>query len=780
MSAVQDALSNPDGKHIDYHLDIYQNGQLTEIIGRHAWEAVNDPAIADDVNIRTDDNGLTIAAAPYYTPPSHFGSDIRRACSRYWNLQVYDDYDNGPWYNPSYNHKGTIRTIIGDAATVNRFGFVAPYSMMLDNVDVMLEFRVELVGLINNGAAERARIKAPMAKYLYADISIQDEGGNIIGTSVAAGGLEGFNHYKASGFKAQLIASKRYFVVVAFRKPVASDFPYSREAQSYNISLDGRCYVYPEIDSPNNVLFVPVSANFGFEFGGQKNFLQNGTAWRTISLDESPTDIQYSIKDKVPTVNGGTLSVRLYSTNDDALAAIAGITGWIDQGLVSDGDTITTTDRHFRLRFDLTATTNQYDAPFIEYISVNAAGSPLVYSTSTEIIYDTNGIMLARSIPTLSKVNYSLGAISQDAISAIDGKTTCSILGDNRSGDLFSLPPKARCRLRTSVRGVEGSDIITQGEIEDIKVRDGYVDVVFIDSASIGKDAKVPQHKHPTYDPNKTYNAGDTCSLNAVGYRANTTVTGIAPPSAEWNNIGTVWVNKLYPSGTHLVDIALDIIQNEVNIPDRFIHHSSFGIIKNMYPARTITSTLIFDKQISTKDLTNQIAILLESYWTRIDGKLALVPDGRIQDGSTATINANDISKVTAGLQLQSEVNTVIIANGYANGTYNDAVVHVDSALLLKHKNRIIVKQLNDRFGLPIAELETVAANYVARRNGGRLRVKCDRHIKHNKLNNGDVVTLELSSTNVNEAIAGTRTMMVEQNVPRGDSGSITMIEVKV
>ena len=811
MANIYEAIANPDGRTFNYLMDVFLSDAQHTIKGKYQWTATDDVAAQNDANAYIN-NGATIDAGAYYSPPSLSGS-LYKVFGGIYEVYVKDNfhYDTksflGVTYSSTYVHDSTTYQVLNDTGLSIAIPFKSTSQKRIDGFDLSLEAIVSHTTILY--ASTQTQLNALFIKVLGSgSIYIAGKDGKPIGNTYKIAHVQPTPQVvNVRGLAANVIAGD-YYIVISFNKPQTSEYPYDR-GSSYSAAIRINAYVQDalgDVDMQaivytpsivNNILYrqaapvvngkqPPVASSpsyttvKAFNLYGWRSFKATADVYRSINFTSAITDVMYYEKSSVPI--GTSVTTTLYSTNDPNLLSNPSMAGWTNHGTVVDGQVVTSTDTYWRIHIHLTSNAAQDLAPFIESVTLDAGGKPTVYSKYAEYII-VDGVKIGATVPIIHKVRHSNSALDFKTGNIISGKTVVSLLADDRASDVLTYPLKTRVSVRLSEKDGDGSDILlVNGRIDNIKVNGDFVDVYISNTPAVSHKAKVPKDKYAPYDGAKTYAVGDTCYSGTNAYRAIAQTTGNAPPNATyWYDMGTVSVVKQYAAGTHLADIVWDILANEINIPDRFLNKDTFNAVKTRYPLRKLKAALTVDKQVSAQTFLADALKILECGMAG-DNEIRLVPEALLSDNIDMVITTAMLDNIRLDTKIIDEVDTVLVRTDYNGTDYLSGMTVTDFALYQKHKNEPVVDTIDDRFGIAQTELQVVAENIINRNKGGRLQVTANRSMQLDYLPIGAMIRLELQAgKGVPVGIAGTYIMQVIKNQPNDNySGDIVLREVKI
>ena len=238
-----------------------------------------------------------------------------------------------------------------------------------------------------------------------------------------------------------------------------------------------------------------------------------------------------------------------------------------------------------------------------------------------------------------------------------------------------------------------------------------------------------------------------------LALQANTGVTPGTDP-ATWQQLNSPFRPLAYdaahhPQGRdwHLAEIAEDLLRNQLGIPSWRLDLAALQALPVVAPAKTCTGRTL-ERPVKVRRLLEELAWLMEGWWTERDGKIAFVPEpapGQAQP--VAEITPDDLAE---GLQVRmgwrEAKNVCVILTGWTptqgdQGYFAEAVTTADAAAIAA-RGRELVHVFRDYWGVQQTELQAIADRFVQRWANGRMRVRCTVSLRHMGLEPGDVVRL--------------------------------------
>jgi len=582
----------------------------------------------------------------------------------------------------------------------------------------------------------------------FVDAQTGSQIGQTISLSLPAGAS---GVYTLTGFATLLYRGRRYFFEIDFQRPDLYAYTAPQGSTStYTIAIEARG-ITGATAAPQ--WRIPMPSGGDILLAGREGYQPSGVAWRTLDVGEVPTtDGTITWVDTVPA--GTALQIELWHTNDPALAAQAGTAGWTYHGVVQSGDTIPAA-RYWRAKISLTATAAHDDTPELSALSIIYYRDPVVLGTHVQAVPLTSGGTVAQCAPGLDGISASARSLEPQLKQQMIGRMTCTLGPEPEVQDMMSKPLRGkRAQIRIGLLGVPDTLAIHDGIIRDAAWHGQRWQLTIHDAIELAS-ARAPNRRWPAWDAATAYQAGDIVSYQGKGWLALQANTGVMPGSDPtiWQQYGPVWKELDYTTATnagaywHLADIAYDLLANAINLPSERIDKASIDAIKALRPG-VVSQGARITRPVEVRTLLQEIAWLLEAYWTERDGQIAIIPEPDATAAPVEVIGPDDIAE---GLQYRSgwaeEKNEVLILTGMTIGAdaqpqdFSDGIVAFDAAAIVE-ADAVLSQTFRDRWNVPSAELQAIATRFVQRWVGGRRRVRLRASIRLMALEPGDVVLL--------------------------------------
>lgn len=762
---LQEAFNNPDGHTLTQFLDIWDGVRNeAEVNTKAEWDAVNDPTAAPtyawdgtkyvktphalDVNVTTEDNkgaiqlssGATVAApAPVNWVLAYYTT---------WGALVHDVWHNHK-YSGSYVHDRTESTVIDSLNLTKDFPFTASATTLIDGFNI----RFHKTWDDGRGIGGEIGMKAESEKL---QISILNAVGEQVGNVVELIAIrDTLTTTLITGLGASVRNGSSYVLRIRSFEPPLSGLQHKVGGDAFPI-MTNTVWVHEMTGTaawklPINDVFEVghgYAANtIGYDLAGKEGYQATGSFYRSFVLDSPPTaDGEIIFRDVVP--SGTSYVATLYHTSSKALYDVAGVTGWTSSGVVVDGDVLAAaTNLYIRLHVTMAANPANDETPSIERIAVRFSSTPLTIGTVNEVADEAlnNGIINITSIAALDSVTSKGASINPSAVGIIDGITKCKLLPEPEVHALIDLPKGRHCRHRRGVLGISDTITTTEGSLLDVSWNGMTYDLQFEDTVMISKDAKFPKDKADVYNAATTYDINVYVAFGRRRWKSLAgSNTGNQPDISPtwWLDSGTVWTDVLYTSGTHLIDILLDIIKNHLNIPDRAISFDSFDKVKALYPLRTIIKNRLIDSPISIKEATQELAFLLESHFVKIEGKIALIAEPPTTASTIDDILVGDIVSFKYRRGRQELKNIAIFETDYEAGVAYDGVAEINQPSITETEQWNVFSFI-DKWNMDKAELSARALSYVNKHKDGRALIEMTGHIRLSTIPIGSPVLVD-------------------------------------
>ena len=527
-----------------------------------------------------------------------------------------------------------------------------------------------------------------------------------------------------------------------------------------------------------------------FALGGLKGHQPSGYFSRAIDVGEVPIVAgELSFSDRVPALTAMTILV--YYTDSAAVYAEAATTNWTYFGVGVSGMEV---PAHQYWRFEIFMASNAPDndfTPELLSIGVSFRGLPKTFGTRLEyasVASQLFGFAVPMTLPlvgepvgvnvkqwvgsaSLRALNTATSQLSPNFQASMLGKYSITLAPEPEVHNLMAYPLRGRDgRIRFGYEG-ETTVKIFEGIFSDMQYSKGSYTLTLVDDMDLSK-IEVPNTKvGAAYVATTTYNISDIVTFDGNGYSAlQNGIVGVDPDSdgTKWQDIGTVWLNVVYTTATnggtpwHLADIAADLISNQLNLLSQRIDYSSLEAVKLALPNRT--GSRIISKPESVQGMLADLAFLLESQWAMKDGKVSLIKEPAADALSQYTISGEIIKEGSLSYRRgwRDVKNQVLIFSGY-DGVGNGSSAFsegeaVANATSIEEFGDVYMDVFEDKWNMPVAEVQALATNYVNKWADGRRVVMCSTSYNPIQVEVGDVVTVD------------------SNQLPQGDAGAFKMM----
>jgi len=590
---------------------------------------------------------------------------------------------------------------------------------------------------------------ATYAKIRFLDAQSKKQIGNMVQVYLAAGAA--FAPMNITGFSSFLIRGRAYYFEVDYVRPDLNAYTAPQQGSaSYSVVLQ----IGGVVSATTTVAWrIPVGGGTYIIMAGREGYQASGVAWRTLDVGSVPSvSGVMTYVDKVPA--GTSLTVEAWYTNDPALAAVSGVTGWTSHGVVVSGDTIPAA-QYWRVKISMTSTTGNDDTPEISALSVSYYGDPFLFGTHLQAVPLTTGGTVTQASLGLSGISTSSSAIEPQLKKQMVGRMTSTLAPEPEVDSLANMPLRGhRAQIRIGYNNVPDTLALMDGIVRDVAWGGGHYSLTINDALEMA-DAQAPNTRWPLWDVAVAYLSGDIVAYNGKGWLALKNNTGVAPGSdpTTWQEYGSVWKELDYTPASnggvdwHLCDIVKDLLTNAINLPAQKLDLASVDAVKVLRPNMTSSGRRITRPE-KARTLLDELAWLLEAQWVERDGLLTLLPD---PDANTVPVDVIGPDDIAEGLQFrygQAEAkNEALILTGYTGqggndpGQFSDGIAAVD-AQSITDLDAVLTHQFQDKWNVPQSELTRIATNYVTRWAYGRKRVRVKVTLRMMALEPGDVVTL--------------------------------------
>lgn len=582
-----------------------------------------------------------------------------------------------------------------------------------------------------------------------------------------------------AGFAANLVRGRKYILRVSYTTPAASLKLSAAGAGFLNVLLTvggfhiasipalWRIPMGVAINNPNYLLSLLWGAPQSpmiypcIPMGGRTSYQAAGTAYRSLDVcaNNMPAPTANGIFSYVDLIAAGTtLSIDAWATDNRALYLATGIAGWTAIGRMTSGQSVPPY-RYWRFRINLRSNAQNDDTPRLQNISVSYMQPPILLGTHAQAVsFPASGNAYhATAIKAINAVSSSTAALDSQAKTIMTGKLTLELAPEPIVEQLFAHYLRGkRVVLRAGYADIPDTVLYYDGIIRDIAFAGGKYTLTIQDPIELA-DVSVPRHHWPAFDNKKGYASGIKVMFNDKAYQTLQLIPAPISPvilqtpddpsvSTLWQAAPSIWQDIAYLPNTHLCDAAADLLQNQINLADEKIDLASLNEVQAQYPNR-LTQGRDIAQPTKAIDLLSEIAWLTDSFWLMKEGRLSLIAEAQSTDAPVMYLTPHDIKE---GLQYRrgwAELkNEVLIFTGWTGGaTSNDqyrqaiGIADADSAA---NYNMVAVQEFQDKWNVPLPELNLIAQAFLTRWKNGRRIVRIDCAMRTLPLECGDVVEL--------------------------------------
>lgn len=731
-----------------------------------------DPASVSDVSVQVLADTAELMLAPGAAAPlNQTTTPLPAAYSSEWRMSVTDNYywqGHGYFYSATYQHVSYITKQLANQTPI-AIPFTASGSCTVNDIRLQLGNTTlgtatpmpdaavgnSVAGVFANIAAAPAIMAGGSPQALTAYLRFVDVGtNNQVGNSIAIAmtGTEPMTTRVISGFSAALSKGTRYALEVSYTTPTPAALGY---AQCVAVQYFARVVVGGFSLSGIPPLWgVPLAAGGGgIPMGGVEGYQPGGIAWRSLDVcaHGSPAPTGYgtiSVSDVVPAQT--TLAVFAWATNNAALYAAAGVSGWVSIGQVQSGDAAAPY-RYWRFKLMMISTPARDDTPRLDGLSVSYTTQPVVLGTHAQAVKipDHANTYTATAIKALNKLTSSTSALEPKLKTIMVGQFTLELSPEPAVLGLFSRPLRGkRVLIRAGYADVAETMLYADCIVRDLAYSGGRYILTILDPLELA-DVSIPRNRWAAWVSTTAYAAGTTVTFGNKSYLALSANTGTQPDlfPAVWQDAGSVYVKISYPNGMHLCDVAADALTNQVNIPSERLDQASLDTVKALRPNRQTTGRNLANPEKAI-DILSDIAWLTESYWTMRGGKLALIAEASATAAPVMTITPDDIKETLnyrrgwADMKNECLIFTQYLGTGQGNEQYQNAIGVADATSIADYA-LTAVHEFKDKWNLPAYVLTYIASQFVARWKNGRRIVRVDASMRLLPIETGEVVLLK-------------------------------------
>jgi len=635
----------------------------------------------------------------------------------------------------TYKHQSTGRTV-----TSGELGRQMPFKATLTAIVDAVTVRMSIAGTTTGKAT----------------VYITDNANNPISQKITVTVAQTDSDVAITGLNAAIVAGRHYSLVIVADPIPNSMMPgvhHSSTPSTYTQTLN-----ITEYQLAAAPWVITTAQGMGFPIGGTAGYAATGSAYRSLDVGSVPAvagTIQIVAYDS-PLY---PLVIDMYSTNDPALFAVGGVTGWTAQLGVQSGDAIPAA-RYFRFHIQMSSNANQDIAPALDAINLYFDGAETIFTTRAQRIDYVDGSQGVSGVPVVHDMGSISSQLTNKAASVFAGKIQVHINNEPRSLALLNDAPPPIGR---PVHINFGYDVLVDrvnifnGTIDDVRYTPDKLTLMISDSITLA-DISIPRKdSYPAWDAAADYAIGALVTHKFFTYKALSANGATTANSAAPDASPTVWQQLTFPKvydtftnggvAWHLVDIIIDILRNDINIPDSRINFASLQRLKALRVGYTGTRTLIKPEKALT--LLGELAWLLEAQWVQLSGGISLVPEHKVGDpipSHAPHINDNDIGVGSFSYRRgwKELVNECVIMTQWDGTNFNSVTAYAD-ATSVSTLRKVQQEVGHDKWMMPPAILDQIAAHVVARKNQARRIISIATNGKHLRLECGDIVTFESS-----------------------------------
>jgi len=725
--SMQAILSNSNGLTpvIDVSLPLNTSG-IASLSSQSQMLGLNDVAAVSDVNVDAARQAgqLTLAAGSYHaaqtaTAPFPLSSSVT--------------------YEISVIAKATYDIISLDGISIAPTpGFYR--TVKKTGLDIIIPFTARLTGVIDeisiglsmSGNAATGKLKISILDALDNVVSMEINVSSIVSkvTSKTVTGLSA-KIVNGAGYKLKVSAVPPDKTLLAGPAAYAPAIIY---AQTLTVS---RTIIANGIWDINTD-----AAGVGFHIGGRGGYQATGSAYRSLDAGSVPTQ-QGTIEITAVDSASYPLVIDAYYTADAALFTSSSVVGWTKIAAITSGMTVPPS-RYWRFHIQLTANASLDVAPILDAIKLMFFGKPMVLSNMPVAASD--------SAPVLHNIGSLASQLTNKANSVFQGRINAQVAYESRSlplldNNIVGNPVTISLGFSQHPDRIE----VFKGSVEDIRYDTKTITLMMADNIRLA-DVTIPKKdSFKGWDKAQYYATGDYVTYKFFTYKSLTNHINIAPTvsATDWQQIT---FPKIYSAATnaglewHLVDIALDILRNEINIPDTRINMQSFVDLKASRMGYTGSRSIV--KPEKALGLLGELAWLLECQWIESSYGIALIPEATLgsSTGIIPSISDNDIAMGSFSYRRgwKEMVNECLIFSQWDGVNYQSATAYADANSIASH--HVTQQEVGyDKWSMPQATLDMIARNLTARKRTARRIISLSASIKHLRLEGGDRVQLSSS-----------------------------------
>lgn len=731
-----------------------------------------DPAQGADVNVRVSPETGELMLAP----GTHFALDqtttpLPAGPASEWRVLV-TEYHHYNWWGK------VIHDYYGYSVTVNDGPILLPFvAQGTCSVDAI---RIQL-GNVDSGGGT---LCATTLSLRFIDVDNNKQVGNV--TQLVLNAPDPLLTRSIAGFSAGLVKSRRYALEIAYSTPPHSSlgFMYAVLHPYYVRVVVGGF----DVSAVPPTWSVPLLTGGGVQMAGMEGFMSSGAAWRTLDVcsrgDAPPTEYGVlGVSDVVPAQT--SLTLHAWATHDAQLVAAPGVAGWDEVGEVRSGEGVPPY-RYWRIRMMLTSTPARDDSPRVVSLALTYMKPPVVLGTHAQevVIPDISNAYRSVAVKAVNAVSATSSSLEPRLKTVMVGQHTVELTPEPEVLGLFARPLRGkRVLLRAGYADTPESMLIADCVVRDIAYQGGRYLLTVLDPLELA-DVSVPRGRWPAWSALTDYVGGVTVTFANKSYLSLAPTVGQQPDlyPAVWQEVGSVWIDIVYPAGTHLCAVARDLLENQVNMASERIDLGSLDEVQARYPGRVTTGRVIANPE-KALDILSDIAWLTESYWTMREGRLALLSEPAADAQAVVTVTPYDIKETLnyrrgwADLKNECLILTQYLGTGSGNEQYSNAIGVVDAQSVSDY-GRVDVQEFKDKFNLPADELTVIASNFVERWKNGRRIVRVDARLALLPLQQGEVALLR-SAQLPEGGMAEIKCIVMQKNLDwMGQSIQLTLMEI--
>jgi len=627
--------------------------------------------------------------------------------------------------------------------TRSELGVVIPFHSIMTAIIDSVTVRLSMFGTVSGAA----------------DVYISDGYGNVISNTVRITNIPATeSDYVVTGLNAAITSTFHYNLAVKAVPPAQNDATMYGVAHQAAATTYTQTFTVSDYQIAAGTWVITTTDGYGFPIGGWAGFQPSGEAWRSLDVGSVPTGtgIFEKASNDAPSY---PIVIDLYSTNNPALFVQPGITGWALQANVSSGDVVQPA-QYFRFHIRMTANPTLDMSPVLDRLAVYFDGVPQLFTTQSQLIEYSNGALDVVGTPVLDAISTVSSQLTDKPAQVFAGKVHVDLANDQRALPLLSNPIIGKSvHIAVGYSAAVDRIPVFNGAVEDVRYTPQKITLIVSDNIKFA-DVMVPQKdSYASYDTNADY-AVDALVTHKFFTWKSLTAHGMSTGNAvEPGTDPAVWQQitfpKIYDATTnggqpwHLVDIALDILRNEINIPDNRINFVSFDRLRTLRSGYTGTRTIT--KPEKAKGLLGELAWLLEAQWIEASDGIALVPEVDLTTplpAGTVVPIINDDDIATGSFRYRRGwkelVNECLIFSAWDGSNYQSASVYADATSVATHH---VVQQETgyDKWSMPAAVRDAIAQHVVSRKANGRRVISITTSARHMRLEAGDRCTFESS-----------------------------------